>query len=138
MQRLHIVGAWALHFHDKSFMQHLRIVGVCARNVNKSIQSRQIFCHVQVGCCIRLEQQCLILQWQVFCHVQVGCCWMVSARPSARLPFNSNLSVVPTGRPKALGRPRSLQCNKTVLLLVLLVKLQSYDVWIAGKIIAQT
>jgi hypothetical protein len=49
-----------------------------------------------------------------------------------------NLSVVPTGRPKAFGRPRSLQCNKTVLLLVLLVKLQSYDVWKAGKIIAQT
>jgi hypothetical protein len=37
----------------------------------------------------------------------------VSARPSARLPLKSNLSVVPTGRPKALGRPRSLQCNKT-------------------------
>jgi hypothetical protein len=65
-------------------------------------------------------------------------CWKVSARPSALLPLKSNLSVVPTGRPKALGRPRSLQCNKTVLLLVLLVKLQSYDVWIAGKIIAQT
>jgi hypothetical protein len=27
---------------------------------------------------------------------------------------------------------------KSFLLLVLLVKLQSYDVWIAGKIIAQT
>jgi hypothetical protein len=40
-------------------------------------------------------------------------CWKVSARPSARLPLKSNLSVVPTGRPKALGRPRSLQCNKT-------------------------
>ncbi len=65
-------------------------------------------------------------------------CWKVSARPSARLPLKSNLSVVPAGRSKALGRPRSLQCNKTVLLLVLLVKLQSYDVWIAGKIIAQT
>ncbi len=59
-------------------------------------------------------------------------CWKVSARPSARLPLNSNLSVVPAGRPKALSRPRSLQCNKTVLLLVLLVKLQSYDVWKAG------
>ncbi len=40
-------------------------------------------------------------------------CWKVSARPSARLPLKSNLSVVPTGRPKALGRPRSLQWNKT-------------------------
>ena len=40
-------------------------------------------------------------------------CWKVSAHPSARLPLKSNLSVVPTGRPKALGRPRSLQCNKT-------------------------
>ena len=65
-------------------------------------------------------------------------CWKVSARPSALLPLKSNLSVVPTGRPKALGRPRSLQCNKTVLLLVLLVKLQSYDVWKPGKFIAQT
>ena len=67
-----------------------------------------------------------------------GMCWKVSARPSARLPLKSNLSVVPTARPKAFGRARSLQCNKTVLLLVLLVKLQSYDVWLAGKIIAQT
>ena len=71
-------------------------------------------------------------------EIWVTPCWKVSARPSARLPLNSNLSVVPTGRPKALGRPRSLQCNKTVLLLVLLVKLQSYDVWKEGKIIAQT
>ncbi len=38
-------------------------------------------------------------------------CWKVSARPSARLPLKSNLSVVPTGRLKALGRPRSLQCS---------------------------
>ena len=31
-------------------------------------------------------------------------CWKVSARPSARLPLKSNLSVVPTARPKAFGR----------------------------------
>jgi len=41
-------------------------------------------------------------------------CWKVSARPSARLPLKSNLSVIPTGRPKALSRPQSLQCNKTI------------------------
>ena len=28
-------------------------------------------------------------------------CWKESARQSARLPLTSNLSVIPTGRPKA-------------------------------------
>jgi len=41
-------------------------------------------------------------------------CWKVSARPSACLPLKSNLSVVPTGCPKALGQPQSLKCNKIV------------------------
>ena len=41
---------------------------------NKSNQSRQVFCHAQVGCCIRLEQQCFILRRQAFFHISVGCC----------------------------------------------------------------
>ena len=44
---------------------------------NKSNQSRQVFCHAQVGCCIRLEQQCFILWRQAFFHISVGCCiWL--------------------------------------------------------------
>jgi hypothetical protein len=74
MQRLHIVGAWDRQFHDKSFIQHLRIVGVWACNFKKSNQASQVYSYISVGCCIRLEQQCFILRRQVFFHVSVGCC----------------------------------------------------------------
>jgi hypothetical protein len=49
------------------------------------------------------------------------------------------VSVVPTGASK--GGPGDLEvfgCSKIRFLLYLYVELQNYEVWIAGKIIAQT
>ncbi len=48
------------------------------------------------------------------------------------------MSVIPTGASKgSLGNLEVFGCSKICFLLYLLVELQNYEVWIAGKIIAQ-
>jgi hypothetical protein len=49
------------------------------------------------------------------------------------------MSVIPTGMSEgSLGDLKVFGCSKIRFLLYLYVKLQNYEVWIAGKIIAQT
>ncbi len=69
-------SSWTMCFHsewdnwtllNKTEWDHRNLL-------NKSNQARQVFSHISVGCCIPLEQQCLILWWQVFYYIQAGCC----------------------------------------------------------------